>query len=186
MTVKVTQPSTNLREKINELDYDRIPYEKMPAGSVIQVQYYYQTGSGAVNEAETSSSSFQPTLFNVDISPKFSNSLIIIQAAPNIKSNGGSAYHALGLYKSINGGSYTRVLPPGGSAGASPHGLTNWRFTGETLWYANAPIFQIDQPGTTESINYKIFHRVSSNGAYVVRTGENGADEYMMVMEIKQ
>ena len=186
MTVYASKPEINVREKLKELDYSHVPYEKMPAGSVIQVQYYYQLGNGAVNEAETSSSSFQPTLFNVDISPKFSNSLIIIQAAPNIKSNGSSAYHALGLYKSINGGGYTRVLPPGGSAGASPHGLTNWRFNGETLWYANAPIFQIDQPGTTESINYKIFHRVSVNGAYAVRTGENGADEYMMVMEIKQ
>jgi len=184
MTVYASKPEINVREKLKELDYSHVPYEKMPAGSVIQVNYFYQPASGAANEAETSSSSYQPTTFNVDISPKFSNSLIVIQAAPNIKSNGASAYHTIGVFKSVNGGSYSQVLAVAGNAAV--HGVTNWRFNGETLWYANAAVFQIDQPGTTERINYKLFHRVSTNGAYVVRTGENGADEYMMVMEIKQ
>jgi hypothetical protein len=184
MTVYASKPEINVREKLKELDYGHVPYQKMPAGSVIQVKYFSQPASGTVNEAETSSSSYQPTTFNVDISPKFSNSLIVIQAAPNIKSNGSSAYHTIGVFKSINGGSYSQVLAAAGNTAV--HGVTNWRFNGETLWYANAAILQLDQPGTTESINYKLFHRVSVNGAYTVRTGENGTDEYMMVMEIKQ
>jgi hypothetical protein len=181
MTIYVSKPEINVREKLKELDYARVPYEKMPAGSVIQTQYYEQIGSGAVNESETSSSSYQPTFFNVTINPKFRNSLILLMAAPNIKSNGSSAYHTLGYYKSINGGGYTAV-----HSSTSVHGLTNWRFNGETLWYANATLIQIDKPNTLESINYKIFHRVSVNGAYSVRVGENGADEYMIAQEIKQ
>ena len=31
--LRVRQPGFNLRSKLNELDYDRIPYEKMPLGS---------------------------------------------------------------------------------------------------------------------------------------------------------
>ena len=37
MTVRISKPEFNLREKLTELDYDRVPYEKMPAGAIIQV-----------------------------------------------------------------------------------------------------------------------------------------------------
>ena len=37
MTVRVSKPEFNLREKLSELDYSQVPYEKMPAGSIIQV-----------------------------------------------------------------------------------------------------------------------------------------------------
>ena len=37
MTVRISKPEFNLREKLNELDYSRVPYEKMPAGSIIQI-----------------------------------------------------------------------------------------------------------------------------------------------------
>ena len=41
MTVRVSKPEFNLREKITELDYDRVPIQKMPAGSVVQVKYHF-------------------------------------------------------------------------------------------------------------------------------------------------
>ena len=37
MTVRANKPAFNVREKLKELDYSHLPYEKMPAGSVIQV-----------------------------------------------------------------------------------------------------------------------------------------------------
>ena len=37
MTIRISKPEFNLREKLNELDYSRVPYEKMPAGSIIQI-----------------------------------------------------------------------------------------------------------------------------------------------------
>ena len=39
MTVRISKPEFNLREKINELDYSRVPYGKMPAGSIIQIKH---------------------------------------------------------------------------------------------------------------------------------------------------
>ena len=37
MVVKVSKPEINVREKLSELDYGVIPFEKMPTGSVLQV-----------------------------------------------------------------------------------------------------------------------------------------------------
>ena len=39
MTVRVSKPEFNLREKLTELDYSQVPYEKMPAGSIIQIKH---------------------------------------------------------------------------------------------------------------------------------------------------
>jgi len=39
MTVRITKPELNLREKLTELDYSRVPFQKMPAGSVIQIKH---------------------------------------------------------------------------------------------------------------------------------------------------
>ena len=44
MTINVSKPEFNLRDKLNQLDYGNVPYEKMPAGSIIQ--YNYDTGTG--------------------------------------------------------------------------------------------------------------------------------------------
>ena len=90
MTVRISKPEFNLREKLSELDYSRVPYEKMPAGSIIQTNYTRFDYSGTNNEFETTSSSYQATPFLVNISPKFSTSIIKIQAAINIKQNTGS------------------------------------------------------------------------------------------------
>ena len=84
--VQITKSEVNIKEKIEQLDYSTVPYDKMPVGSVIQTQYAVLPYGGAINEAETNSSTFQPTNFIVRISPRFLNSKIIITAAPNIKS----------------------------------------------------------------------------------------------------
>ena len=38
MTVRVNKSAFNIREKLSELDYGSVPYEKMPLGSVISVE----------------------------------------------------------------------------------------------------------------------------------------------------
>ena len=38
MTVKVSKPAINIREKLSELDISTVPYHKMPAGSILQVE----------------------------------------------------------------------------------------------------------------------------------------------------
>ena len=73
--INVKQPEFNLRSRLNELDYDTVPYEKMPAGSVLQVQQTYHTGQ-QVYGATTSATE----LFGVDISPKSRTSSFLVRA----------------------------------------------------------------------------------------------------------
>ena len=72
MTVRVSKPAFNLREKLTELD-SQVPYEKMPAGSVIQVKQNYVT-SQTVYGATTSATE----VFGVDISPRLRDSNFLV------------------------------------------------------------------------------------------------------------
>ena len=184
MTIHIKRPEINVRQQTTELN-SSVPYDKMPIGSVIQTQYSVFAGSGTANESETSSSTYQPTLFQVDITPIFENSLMVITATPNIKMNGDSGYQTIALFAGYDSQDYFQVVPSGGTASNSPHGQGTFRFTGVSTFWSNASILQIHKPETTRLINYKLYQR-NSSGGFVVRLGENGADEYMMVQEIKQ
>jgi|TARA_B110000459_G_scaffold187564_1_gene220011 hypothetical protein len=188
MTVKITKPELNLREKISELDYSKVPYEKMPAGSVVQTQFTILTGSGTANEAETTSSTYQQTNHTVTISPKFKNSIIRIDMAPNTKQNSGTAYQTLAIYKNIAGGGWEfgTTFAFGSTVSTAPHGAGTIRHNGTATTWNIHPILFFDRPGTTETIEYRLFQRNSSNGAFTVRVGENGADEFCSATEIKQ
>ena len=73
MTVRANKPAFNVREKLKELDYSHIPYEKMPAGSVVQSSLYRMTGRYNVN------TSSYATIFSHTITPKFASSRLIHQ-----------------------------------------------------------------------------------------------------------
>ena len=74
MTVRITKPEFNLREKLTELDYGRVPFQKMPAGSIIQV-VYAQTKT---QQSMSSNSWTNATDMFVDISPRFASSKMLI------------------------------------------------------------------------------------------------------------
>ena len=127
--INVHKPEFNLREKLNRLDTERVPYEKMPSGSVIQTQFTRFDYSGTSNEFETTSSSYQATNFLVKISPKFANSLIRFDASVNIKQNTGGSYLRLALFKDIDGGGFSNFTDSTG------HGLITFRIHGvSTAW----------------------------------------------------
>jgi hypothetical protein len=176
MTVRVNKSPINIREKLNELDYAQVPYDKMPAGSAIQtVVEQYKIG-GTANEHETSSNSYQASSFKVTISPKFADSLIEIKAAVNHKEFGTASYHTIAVYRSIDGGSYSYI-------GDS---ISNGQMTlayGGTVWGV-IPILVYDTPNTILPVTYKLYHRHLS-GSQTARLGENGSDEFMSATEIK-
>ena len=78
MTVRVNKPSFNLRERLSELDYGHVPYEKMPAGSVIRQFHLFAPSSGAENET-TSTSYTDASNYKFNYTPLFANSKIYIQ-----------------------------------------------------------------------------------------------------------
>ena len=116
----------------------------------------------------------------VNISPKFSTSIIKIQAAVNIKQNTGSNYIGVALFKSIDGGSFSNFT--GGTTG---HGLITYRISGGGTAWDHVNFMVYDTPNTTSSIIYKLYLRSNDNNQNV-RIGENGAEEFMSAMEIRQ
>jgi hypothetical protein len=181
MTVRANKPAFSIREKLKELDYSHVPYDKMPDGVAIQTVIEQYRISGATNEHETSSSSYQPTYFKVTISPKFANSIIEVKAAPNHKENGATAYHNIAVYRSIDGGDYSYI----GDGNSNGNVRIAWGSSmSGGLIYGVIPILVYDTPNTTSPVTYKLYHRHSS-GSYTVRLGENGADEFMSATEIK-
>lgn len=178
MTVRANKPAFSIREKLKELDYAHVPYDKMPDGVPIQTVIEQYRIGGATNEHETSSSTYQPTYFKVTISPKFATSIIEVKAAPNHKENGGAPYHNIAVYRSIDGGDFSYI----GDSISNGQMTVAWT-TGGTI-YSVVPILVYDTPNTTLPVTYKLYHR-HSQGSYTVRLGENGADEFMSATEIK-
>ena len=82
--VRVKQPEFNLRSRLNELDYDKIPYEKIPQGSVVQTVVNYPTASGSVvvrTHQPGGSNAFNEVPggdYRTTITPRFSNSILLL------------------------------------------------------------------------------------------------------------
>ena len=153
-------------------------------GHVIQHQYSYYAYSGATNETETTSSSWTASGFNVTITPSSTTSRIIFMAALNVKRtiNAGQSYLDLQVRRSIGGGAYTVTSPSeadGDHAMHSDHSAA--------LEYPQLTLIVPDHPNTTSAVNYKVYIRNSaSSNSNVMRVGENGANEFVHVMEIAQ
>ena len=75
MAIRVEKPAFNVREKLTELDSASIPYERMPKGSIIQVQHKYFTSYTSVGQTTT------PTkFFDLNIYPKRKRSKFLVNA----------------------------------------------------------------------------------------------------------
>ena len=75
MAIRVEKPAFNVREKLTELDSATIPYERMPKGSIIQVQHKYFPAYTSVGQTNT------PTkFFDVNIYPKRKRSKFLVNA----------------------------------------------------------------------------------------------------------
>ena len=91
MAIRVEKPAFNVREKLTELDSAYIPYERMPKGSVIQVQHKYFTSYTSVGQTTT------PTkFFDVNIYPKRKRSKFLVNAIIYYSHGGMSASNADG------------------------------------------------------------------------------------------
>ena len=82
MTVRISKPEFNLREKLSELDYDRVPFQKMPAGSVVQTVVNYPESEVVVKAHQPGGSNvFAETpdgQYRTTIHPMFENSLLLL------------------------------------------------------------------------------------------------------------
>ena len=69
MTIKIVKPEINIREKLTELDYDKVPYDKMPDGSVIQQKIVQRR-----SDVSTTASSTFIDVLGFKFAPKFADS----------------------------------------------------------------------------------------------------------------
>ena len=84
MTVRVNKPQLNIRDKLNELDYGHVPYDKMPAGTIIQNKIVSRS-----SDLSSSTLDSTTTILSMDFKPYFSNSLIELHsdASYGVQSN---------------------------------------------------------------------------------------------------
>ena len=103
MTVRISKPEFNLREKLNELDYSRVPYEKMPAGSIIQIHQ--------VQRATQLTLTALGDILETTFTPFKSDSRMIIDIRLRaVEHTGNTGQWYVGLKKTLNG----NVTRPGG------------------------------------------------------------------------
>jgi len=153
MTVRISKPEFNLREKLTELDYDRVPYEKMPAGSVVQVAFNSLYGSAV----GTTSQTFQDSGLFVDISPRFVTSKIIVSASVDANTGNGTGkgveytfFRNIGA-DATNSSPSVNLLESAQNKNyisyASPDGYIHER----------AAMLAEDNPNTIERVQYRVF-----------------------------
>ncbi len=165
MTVRISKPEFNLREKLTELDYSRVPYEKMPGGSVVQVVFNSVYGQ-AIN---TTSASFQDSELFVNINPRFVSSKIIVTACidaqtgngagkgveytffRNIDGDATSSSPSVNLLESASNKNYISYLSPSG------------------YMHERAIMMAEDNPNTNQKVQYRVFfhsHAGASSGMH--------------------
>ena len=184
MTVKMTKEEINISEKLSELDYARVPYEKMPAGSVIQ------TASEAYNtRVATGSTVFVSTGFYVDISPKFESSKILVSVLTSGNNNNSVGHDLFATLFRITDSGY------GGSQnlnlGHASYGFTGLRTNSaasgtNNRLEAGICMGYIDSPNTTGTVRYEIWMRSESSSSSVEIPQLVGQITSITAQEIKQ
>ena len=183
MTVRITKPEVNIREKLTELDYAHVPYEKMPAGSVIQtVSEMYNT------RIATGSTAFVATGYYVEISPKFKSSKIFVTISTSGNNNNSVGHDMFyTLFRITNDGSTTTSLNLGSATYGFGGVRTNLAASG-TNNRLEVPISMnyFDDVTNTDPIKYEIWFRSESSSSSVEIPQLIGCITSITAQEIKQ
>tara|TARA_R110000796_G_scaffold250848_1_gene380974 strand:- start:477 stop:983 length:507 start_codon:yes stop_codon:yes gene_type:complete len=166
MTVKVTKPEINVREKISELDYSRVPYHKMPAGSVIRVKHHVIDPGTAT----TTSTTLIETGLTVTLTPMSSSNKFLLLASMHEIYIDQSA-KAIGL-----------VLARDGSRLNDADGATLGYTASAGANYFNVNLQAFDEPGTTSAVTYSVM--VKSRYGSTVRWNSDNTPSFLTVLEI--
>ena len=183
MAVKFTKPEINVREKLSELDYAKVPYHKMPAGSVIQtVSETYNT------RISTASTSFVSTGFYVEINPKFKNSKIFVSISTSGNNNntvGHDMFYT--LFRITSDATGTTSL----NLGHATYGFAGLRTNAAASGTNNrleVPISMnyFDDVNSTDTIKYEIWFKSESASSSVEMPMLVGCITSVTAQEIKQ
>ena len=81
MTVRISKPEFNLRDKLSELDYFILPYDKIPPGGIVQSKVKYSNNTTFTTSADawTSLNTVGQVDYTMKITPKFLGSKLIFE-----------------------------------------------------------------------------------------------------------
>ena len=164
MVIRANKPAYNIEQKLKELDYAQVPYDKMPAGSVIQVVQ-------VVNQSDTRIGATAVDFITATIRPYFSSSRILVMgnlAAVASRSD----TTAEGLF----------VLHRDGSSVATFDGISPWNGTTNQRSVGSVSFQYIDEADTNNTISYALNLRMSQGQADI---NDEGGISSLTLLEIK-
>mgnify|MGYP003322685569 FL=1 len=178
MTVRISKPAFNLRDKLTELDFARVPYEKMPPQSIIQRKRYFVTSN------KSSSSASDLDVITGQIRPIFSSSQILIEIAVTPYGGNTDNLSARGRirrgYGVANGSSGTQIM----------YNRRMFFRSGSAQKAMCGQMVAMDEPHTTDILEYvfqtSVETQVSSTIEFYADGYSVGAPENVMtIMEIR-
>tara|TARA_B100000282_G_scaffold242847_1_gene185891 strand:+ start:1035 stop:1616 length:582 start_codon:yes stop_codon:yes gene_type:complete len=179
MTVIVQKPEFSLREKLSELEFAKLPYEKMPSGSIIQLvagETEYRT--------QTSSTTYQPTDMFATIRPRFISSKIYITLGGDANNNGSGHFMYMTYYRSIDGGAYSNIATNGrnDTNGSTQNYGIAMHSGHDSRIHTNVSMPFLDHPNTTQPVTYKVYIRSVTGGESVEFPANDGYQRSRMFL----
>ena len=143
----------------------KVPYSILPTGSVLQVVQGVLT-----SVFTTTSTSYVDTGLTVSITPKFSNSKILVLVQTSIYNSALNGSHISLVRNSTN----IFLGDAAGSRSQVTAGLIAARNGSTSEWFGagnNGAITYLDSPATTSSTVYKIQAKVGTGGTFCMNQG---------------
>ena len=156
MTVFVQKPQFNLREKLTELEFGTLPYQKAPSGSVIQ--YVEASHTKMSNRNSTSSTSYIGTDYELIISPRLFNSKILINA--NLSAHANNDGYIYVRVFNVTANRYVKF-----NDGVSNDAMYESALGGKSQW-GMLPVEAVDEPESTSPQTYRLYIRANNGTAY--------------------
>ena len=179
--INITKEEFNFREKLTRLDTEKIPYEKMPVGSIIQVQQHHLYGSGQVN---TTSSSFQDSGLFIDFHPKFANSRLLVTCEFNAQSgNASNSGLRWSIFRNIDGTATTSSPSVNLLSNASQQMSITYHSPSGYIHEGTSLTIE-DKPKTIKKVQYRLFFFSHAGGNVGVARDWGGA--HFTVMEVRE
>tara|TARA_Y100001937_G_C6972144_1_gene263801 strand:+ start:46 stop:591 length:546 start_codon:yes stop_codon:yes gene_type:complete len=181
MVIRIEKPKFNLREKLSELEFSTLPYDKIPSGSV--VQYVEATHQRMTNRFTVSSTSYTATNYDLSITPKGMGNRILIYA--NLSSHANNNGYIYVRVYNVTAGGYVRR-----NNDVYDDGMYESALGGDSQW-GMLSVEAVDIPNSTEPQTYRLMIR-SSNNSVTAYAGWSGSApntnnmNFMSATEYKQ
>jgi len=180
MTVRINKPAFNIREKLKELDFFHLPYQKMPPGSIVQTAYSRSTMTTRGDFTSSAGVSEIHSSLRTSISLRQPGSVVLVSYTVGWRQDGASAYGWILPQVSTDGGSNFSLFTDytGASNNEMIRNSANDGYTFDTQ-----TISFIDWNTTATDRIYSLFVNSISGTIYI---GDNQPRTNMIVQEIAQ